>query len=531
MKKVENLLKNEVAVKARDLQLQLKNVSKSMQELRTGRYEKSTLKDLEYKPETTRSFIIEAARRDASGTVISEARVITGETFAKAAEGMLKQEGADVSYQACFAAGTLVHTDKGLIPIEQVRVGTSVLSQPELGGGQDHRRVTDRIATLDQIVFAVQIKPISSNALLAPLAPVEPLATLITTPGHPFWVESLTRGQRARAGQQADQPAQHWIAVEQLEVGQILQLAGGSRARVQAAGIVYKTQHADLGFVANDAAATGIVLALPTDPDTPIEPASAERLDALDSAEPLKMAEPLKRTVYNLTVDEFHTYYVADMGVWVHNTYGGPEAVRAVVDRGELVAVLKEACFGYETRVKMPCGDGSYTSSGDINLIRVGDQVLSRCEITGEVAYKRVLKVFEHDAQPVYWLSYTGGTMLDEKIGHPYPIDVTAEHPFWVQGKGWVPAAKLVAGDELFSTECELDEPYSHDWTRSPKGPALRLRGERMVFEKLEPRPYVSTVYNLEIEDFHTYFVGAEGIWVHNTNERKGVRSFVIIFS
>lgn len=40
----------------------------------------------------------------------------------------------------CFIAGTLVHTDKGLVPIEQIKVGDMVLSQPEQGG----RRRTGR---------------------------------------------------------------------------------------------------------------------------------------------------------------------------------------------------------------------------------------------------------------------------------------------------------------------------------------------------------------------------------------------------
>ena len=263
------------ATEARDLQLDLKNVSKSMQELRTGRYEKSTLKELEYTPETTKSYIIESARRDESGAVISEARVITSETFAKAAEGMLKQEGTEVGYQACFAAGTLVHTDKGLIPIEQVRVGTRVLSQPELGGALDYRRVTDRIATLDQIVFAVQVKPERSDA---------PLMTLITTHGHPFWVESPAQNPSSDTNSLAlnkeMDKANHWVAAEQLAVGQILQLADGTRALVRATGVVHKTQHADIGFVASHDAPTGIVLSLPTGPDLlnePILPASAER--------------------------------------------------------------------------------------------------------------------------------------------------------------------------------------------------------------------------------------------------------------
>lgn len=34
----------------------------------------------------------------------------------------------------CFIAGTPVHTDKGLVPIEQIKVGDLVLSQPEQGG-------------------------------------------------------------------------------------------------------------------------------------------------------------------------------------------------------------------------------------------------------------------------------------------------------------------------------------------------------------------------------------------------------------
>ena len=30
-------------------------------------------------------------------------------------------------------------------------------------------------------------------------------------------------------------------------------------------------------------------------------------------------------------------------------------------------------------------------------------------------------------------------------------------------------------------------------------------------------QPKRCTVYNLEVEDYHTYFVGEHGIWVHNT--------------
>lgn len=31
-------------------------------------------------------------------------------------------------------------------------------------------------------------------------------------------------------------------------------------------------------------------------------------------------------------------------------------------------------------------------------------------------------------------------------------------------------------------------------------------------------RPYRTTVYNIEVEDYHTYCVSMGGIWVHNQN-------------
>lgn len=47
---------------------------------------------------------------------------------------MTKRSNNSVS--ACFVAGTLVHTDKGLVPIEQLKVGDLVLSKHESGEGE-----------------------------------------------------------------------------------------------------------------------------------------------------------------------------------------------------------------------------------------------------------------------------------------------------------------------------------------------------------------------------------------------------------
>ena len=41
-----------------------------------------------------------------------------------------------------FVAGTLVRTDRGLIPIDKIRIGDRVLSQPEESGELAYKRVS-----------------------------------------------------------------------------------------------------------------------------------------------------------------------------------------------------------------------------------------------------------------------------------------------------------------------------------------------------------------------------------------------------
>jgi hypothetical protein len=72
-------------------------------------------------------------------------------------------------------------------------------------------------------------------------------------------------------------------------------------------------------------------------------------------------------------------------------------------------------------------------------------------------------------------------------------LQATEEHEMWVEGRGWTSAAELVAGDRLLGAEGEDVEVVAiwRDQTSAP-------------------------VYNLHVEDAHTYF--AAGVWVHNDN-------------
>jgi len=82
------------------------------------------------------------------------------------------------------------------------------------------------------------------------------------------------------------------------------------------------------------------------------------------------------------------------------------------------------------------------------------------------------------------------------------------EHPFWVVGQGWVSASHLKSGD-IFKLE---------------SGKTIAV--EKIEFELLnEP----VKVYNFEVEDFHTYYVGESSILVHNTCYVGDARTVVSI--
>lgn len=101
-----------------------------------------------------------------------------------------------------------------------------------------------------------------------------------------------------------------------------------------------------------------------------------------------------------------------------------------------------------------------------------------------------------------------------QRVGRICEVDVagrclmtTAEHPFYVQNRGWTRAMDLEPGDELIGT------------------------GEKTVtVERVCSTDREATVYNLRVAEYHTYFVGSPewgfDVWVHNTYaavERKGV--------
>jgi len=144
-----------------------------------------------------------------------------------------------------------------------------------------------------------------------------------------------------------------------------------------------------------------------------------------------------------------------------------------------LFAAYTPSCFTGDTEVAVE--DGFVR----IDEIKVGDKVRAYNYETGETELKEVLNVWVKETDEILHVSTADGET----------IDTTTNHPFYVDGRGWVAAGDLEIGDILYTADG--DEVEVAD----------------IEIEKLaEP----ITVYNLDVADFDTYFVGQYGVLVHN---------------
>jgi RHS repeat-associated protein len=138
-----------------------------------------------------------------------------------------------------------------------------------------------------------------------------------------------------------------------------------------------------------------------------------------------------------------------------------------------------KSCFIAGTDILTPEG------MKDIETIKIGDLVVSDDPNTpGEIETRRVVETYVRQVT----------TLIDLYIDGQV-ITTTEEHPFWVPELGWVKAKDLQEGT-LVQTNHETF----------------------LDIDKIERREGDFTVYNFQVEEFHSYFVSDLGILVHNNN-------------
>ena len=124
-----------------------------------------------------------------------------------------------------------------------------------------------------------------------------------------------------------------------------------------------------------------------------------------------------------------------------------------------------------------------------IEDIEIGDYVYASDPETGESGYKEVLQTFVNESSELVHIYVNG----DEIVSTP-------THPFYSPKRGWTNAVDLKAGDIL-----------------------VLSNGEYVVVEQVQHEILETPVkvYNFEVQDFHTYYIGKNSIFVHNMCQIK----------
>ncbi|HEV3162690.1 MAG TPA: polymorphic toxin-type HINT domain-containing protein [Isosphaeraceae bacterium] len=139
------------------------------------------------------------------------------------------------------------------------------------------------------------------------------------------------------------------------------------------------------------------------------------------------------------------------------------------------------ACFASGTPVRTLDG------SQPIEALKIGDQILTQDTQTGALSYQPILAVFHN--RPAATMKIQLG---DETIV------ATGIHRFWKTGKGWTMARDLKEGD------------------------AIRTVGGLMKVAAVES-DIVRPVFNLEVGANQSFFVGNQGVLVHDNSLVKPV--------
>lgn len=131
-----------------------------------------------------------------------------------------------------------------------------------------------------------------------------------------------------------------------------------------------------------------------------------------------------------------------------------------------------------------------------IDSLKVGDEVLSYNEETGEVLTSKILAL----ASP------TKKDIVKFTLGDGTEIEAARNHPFWVVGKGWSSYAPDVT---MRDHELEVAQLEEGDILLTQEG--LEVEISTMYLD--ENREY-ETVYNISLDNHYTYY--ANSILVHN---------------
>ena len=182
---------------------------------------------------------------------------------------------------------------------------------------------------------------------------------------------------------------------------------------------------------------------------------------------------------FNAALHESSIYNVAQTTIASVAVFTG--GMNSGFNKAANSAGVKPSCFVAGTLVMAVAGMVA------IEKIKSGDKVISTDPETMETSPKTVLETYIREVTTLVHLTVNGEEIV-----------TTVDHPFYVKNQGFIKAGELIVGDEL-----------------------LDVTGNILLVENfdvgLTDKPV--KVYNFQVEDFHTYYVGENNILVHNAGK------------
>lgn len=245
-----------------------------------------------------------------------------------------------------------------------------------------------------------------------------------------------------------------------------------------------------------DAAKKAALVAASKKPGSSISPEDLKKWDELSDQKKEEMVQK------NLSGNESGQHETRT-GVWNRlkgsvGDFVGQLSGNYADHSGEMIRDDETKQMVFKNRTCFVAGTLVHTKDGlkKIEEIQVGDVVLSKSDQTGEVSYRPVIQTFIRRTDAIYKIEFVDGTILETTWSHPFRrLKVrSAKEYFTIENSEWSQASELQMGDIT-----------------------LTSAGETLEIESIEIVAKQETVYNFTVDDFHSYFVGDVGIWVHNT--------------
>lgn len=443
---------------------------------------------------------------------------------------------------ACFPAGTLVHTDKGPVPIEHIRVGDHVLSRSEYGG-------TDAPTAYKTVLRAfcsgestlVRLMLCSDNQDSKHPSPVY---QALMTANHPLW----------------DTVLQKWRPAAELEKGTLLACANGNTLRVLSLEHFEKST-TDTVIYNHRLTVSGTEIAYYSVGNTAGRPILLLHGGGVDSAL-LSWQEVMQKWQdddYYLIAPDWPGYgasekpnvnYSIDYYEQFLNqlitslnlsnpilcglSMGGAVALQYALNHPQQVEKLVLLAPWGISRSAPLSGIGKWYAKSRLNRLSYrlcASRWLTRYliattligdpqRITPETVDSVRAAALDKDAGKAFQSFQINEIGDSQQIGRLLPQLPSLSMPvLLVHGENdpGVPLSDAqAAASSIPNSRLEVFGQHKH-WAQkeSPQRFADLLR-DFCCYE--QPSSAVSRVpvYNLEVEDFHTYFIGEQAIWVHN---------------